>query len=106
MTKLQIKQMLLELMEASWITVWDSKGRREEVAEYLSTRFRPGSGLWEVRADQEMAVDAAQPSMQPTYVVRRGDYEPYSTRSQTEATAIAEVLNILETELRSKENPS
>jgi hypothetical protein len=105
MTKMQIKQRLLELLEASWSTVWDSSAKREELAEHLSTRFRLGSGVWEVRADQEMAIDAARSSMQPAYVVRRGDHALYSSRSQTEATAVADILNVLEIELRSKQDP-
>ncbi len=103
MTKTQIKQRLLELLEASWGTVWTSAAKREELAEYLSTRFRPASGVWEVRADQEMAVEAG---MRTIYVVHRGEHESYSSESQTEATAVAEVLSVLETEMRAKESRS
>ena len=106
MTKLQIKQRLMELIEASWSEVWPSARKREELVEYLSTEFRPApTGYWEVRADQEMEVDASIPSMRPTYVVHRGDDEPYSSISQAEATAVTEMFNVLETQLRPKKLP-
>ena len=105
MTKLQIKQRLMDLLEASWGAVWPSAAEREELAENLSTHFRPAAtGSWEVRAEQEMPVDAPGPSVQETYVVCRGQDESYSSHSQTEAAAVADVLNVLEIELRPKEN--
>ena len=106
MTKLEIKHRLMGLLEESWSAVWPSARQREELAEYLSTRFRLASkGSWAIRADQEMSVDAAEPSMRRVYVVHRGDHEPYSSPSETEATTVAEVLSVLETELRTKKNP-
>jgi hypothetical protein len=84
-----------------------SATEREELAENLSTHFRPAAtGSWEVRAEQEMQVDAPAPSMQETCVVCRGEDEPYSSHSQTEAAAVADVLNVLEIELRPKKNPT
>ena len=75
----------------------------EDLAEYLSRHFRPTeTGLWALKSAQAMEVDASVPSMRATYVVHRGDDEPYSTTSQAEATAVAELLNVLETELRSE----
>jgi hypothetical protein len=106
MTKLQIKQRLMELLEKSWGAVWPSPGDREALAESLSTRFRPADkGEWEIREDQEKLVDHSEPS-KTMYVVHRGDHEPYKTPLRTEATAVAEVLTVLEAELRSGKNPS
>ena len=105
MAKLQIKQRLIELLETSWGAVWPSARDREDLAESLSTRFRPAdNGEWEIREDQETRVDVSEPS-KPIYVVHRGDHEPYSTALRTEATAVAEVLTVLEAELRSGNNP-